>query len=274
MITPEREGLIGELVQHYERHQGLYRRFLKALHQQISDAIDPDNDHRLALLVHSVKFRLKDPKHLRNKLIRHTKEEAEGKRVFDYTVENLFTRITDLAGYRILHLHTRQMGELNEHLIPLLEEAHKVVEGPKAKTWDDETRTYFESVHIETENNQRMYSSVHYIVQPNSRTPVTMEIQVRTLADEIWGEVDHKINYPDPHESLACREQIRALARVTSSCSRLVDAIVASNADWVAQNTAVVPSETVLAESTTVVAEAAAAAPSGDSGQSEPDGTD
>ncbi|MGH9905928.1 MAG: hypothetical protein ACRD8U_10160 [Pyrinomonadaceae bacterium] len=61
---------------------------------------------------------------------------------------------------------------------------------------------------------------------------VTYEIQVRTLADEIWGEIDHKINYPYPHDSLSCREQIKALARVASSCSRLVDSIVASHQDW------------------------------------------
>jgi putative GTP pyrophosphokinase len=78
-----------------------------------------------------------------------------------------------------------------------------------------------------------MYSSVHYVAQPNTRPPlVTIEIQVRTLADEIWGEIDHKLNYPHPHKSVACREQIRALARVTSSCSRLVDAIVTSDEDW------------------------------------------
>jgi hypothetical protein len=37
--------------------------------------------------------------------------------------------------------------------------------------------------------------------------------------------VDHKINYPHKSESLSCREQIKVLARVTSSCSRLVDSI-------------------------------------------------
>ena len=55
---------------------------------------------------------------------------------------------------------------------------------------------------------------------------------MRTLADEIWGEIDHKLNYPHEHSNIACREQIRVLARVTSSCSRLVDAIVTTNEEW------------------------------------------
>jgi hypothetical protein len=44
-------------------------------------------------------------------------------------------------------------------------------------------------------------------------------------------EVDHTINYPHKSESIPCREQIRALARQTSSATRLVDAIFATVAD-------------------------------------------
>lgn len=237
-MTPEEAATIDSLVGHYEANKALYRRFLNALHSHISDAIDPENGNPLSKLVHSVKFRLKDPSHLKDKLIRKLAEHKAKGTAFPYTTENLFTEINDLAGYRILHLHTRQMGEIAEHLKSVLELAHKINEGPIAKTWDDETRSYYESAGIDTEDNERMYSSVHYVVQPNSRPPlVTIEIQVRTLADEIWGEIDHKINYPHQHASVACREQIRALARVTSSCSRLVDAIVASHLDWEANST-------------------------------------
>ena len=74
-----------------------------------------------------------------------------------------------------------------------------------------------------------MYTSVHYVIEPNSRTKSTGEIQVRTLAEEIWGEVDHTINYPKKSSILPCREQIKVLARVTSSCTRLVDSIFEAN---------------------------------------------
>jgi ppGpp synthetase/RelA/SpoT-type nucleotidyltranferase len=49
--------------------------------------------------------------------------------------------------------------------------------------------------------------------------------------EEVWGEVDHTLNYPHPTDSVPCREQIRALARSTSSATRLVDAIFATVAD-------------------------------------------
>jgi len=50
---------------------------------------------------------------------------------------------------------------------------------------------------------------------------MTCELQVRTLAEELWGEVDHKLNYPHKAETVACIQQLRALARSTSAAGRL-----------------------------------------------------
>ena len=68
--------------------------------------------------------------------------------------------------------------------------------------------------------------------------------EVKRLADEIWGEIDHRINYPEAHPSLPCREQLRVLARVASSCSRLVDAIMVTHDERA--------SRPVIAEATSV----------------------
>ena len=118
------------------------------------------------------------------------------------------------------------MASINDRLLAVFVEArYRKKEGPVAKTWDDESRTYFRSIGIRTEASPSMYTSVHYVIEPNSRTKYTCEIQVRTLMEEVWGEVSHTINYPRPIDNLASTEQIKVLARVTSSCSRLVDSI-------------------------------------------------
>ena len=101
---------------------------------------------------------------------------------------------------------------------------------PFANVWDNETLTYFRGIGINADFNPRLYSSVHYVIQPNSPVKVTFEIQVRTLSEEVWGEVDHKFNYPHPVDSIACSEQIKVLARVASGCTRLVDSIFATYA--------------------------------------------
>lgn len=227
-LSQRQEQLIDKLVAHYVANQGPIKRLLDSLDGFISDS------ESLAPLIHSVKKRMKDPAHLRDKLFRRVSKAQEAGEEFNITVENLFTEITDLGGYRILHLHTRQMEKINPALLQVLaaEAQCTVTDGPKANVWDQESESYFRSIGINTEYNPRMYSSVHYVVRPNNEARVTIEIQVRTLSEEIWGEVDHKFNYPHPVDSVACGEQIKVLARVASSCTRLVDSIFASYADW------------------------------------------
>jgi putative GTP pyrophosphokinase len=98
-------------------------------------------------------------------------------------------------------------------------------------TWDDESREFFEGIGFASEGSKTMYTSVHYVIVSKSKATVTCEIQVRTLMEEVWGEVDHSINYLHPSSSVACKEQIRALARSTSVATRLVDSIFATLLD-------------------------------------------
>jgi GTP pyrophosphokinase len=65
----------------------------------------------------------------------------------------------------------------------------------------------------------------------NSTNRRLCELQVRTLAEEVWGEISHAIDYPHETDSVACKEQLKVLARLVSGCSRLVDSIVASYAE-------------------------------------------
>ena len=173
---------------------------------------------------------MKDPANLEDKLIRKLLEAKGKKHGFRITRRNLFQKINDLTGVRILHLHTSQIGDIDRELQQCLaREKYKLRHGPVAKTWDDESRKFFETQGIETEDSQTQYTSVHYEYDVENITRATFEVQVRTLAEELWGEVDHRINYPHRSGFLECTEQIAVLARVTSSCSRLVDSIFRSH---------------------------------------------
>ncbi|HEU5351349.1 MAG TPA: RelA/SpoT domain-containing protein [Terracidiphilus sp.] len=178
-------------------------------------------------IVHSVKTRMKDADHLVEKVIRKRKEGA------DITSENLLFSVTDLAGIRVLHLHQEQFRTIHEEL---LQKANGlgdwfIAEPPKAYTWDPECRQFFESLDIGTQVKESFYTSVHYLIRPRRESPICCEIQVRTLFEEIWGEVDHALNYPNPTEKVACREQLRALARLVGAGSRLVDSIFRSESE-------------------------------------------
>jgi putative GTP pyrophosphokinase len=221
---------IDSLVQFFSENRATFESLLEQLISSLR------SDQVLTKHVHSLKWRVKDPDHLRDKLCRKIREAKAEKLSFNITRENLFEKINDLAGCRILYLHTKQFKQIHECLTRIFGEyKYEVVEEPLARTWDDETRSLFSQMGIKIKTTDGMdphfYTSVHYIIAPNRRTRITCEIQVRTLAEELWGEVDHTINYPYKSKSLACREQIKVLARVTSSCTRLVDAIFASHQD-------------------------------------------
>ena len=220
------EVLIDDLVAHYVANLDDIELALYQLRGHL------EKDKKLGSHVHSFKWRIKSPSSLRDKLLRKWKRSQESGMNFIYTKENLFSEVNDLAGFRILHLYTRQVDAINRALVERLDEArYKIIEGPEARSWDDETRSYFESIGMESVTSETLYTSIHYVIETFSRTKYTCEIQVRTLAEELWGETDHTINYPHPTNSIACKEQILVLAKVVGACSRLVDSIFRSHHD-------------------------------------------
>lgn len=177
-------------------------------------------------IVHSVKMRLKDPDHLRKKLERKWSEDAP------VGPDNLLDKITDLAGVRVLHVYQDQFPKIHAEIlnkVRVLKDWH-LPESPRAYTWDPESKKFFEDADVVVQVKESFYTSVHYLVRPRSDSPICCEIQVRTLFEEIWGEVDHALNYPEPSSNLSCREQLRVLAKLVGAGSRLVDSIFRSAA--------------------------------------------
>ena len=171
-------------------------------------------------IVHSVKSRLKDLQHLREKIQRKSSTEDP------ITPENIFNRITDIAGVRVLHLYQAQFSRIHRAITQKLDSQDWILyEKPKAYTWDPESQDFFASQGLSVEVKESLYTSIHYVIRPRENSPVSCEIQVRTLFEEIWGEIDRLINYPEPTDSVACREQIGVLARLVGAGSRLADSI-------------------------------------------------
>jgi ppGpp synthetase/RelA/SpoT-type nucleotidyltranferase len=217
------------LVSHYEANRQAFENFLNSLQIQIRTSPD------LSPHIHSLKWRTKSSESLQDKIFRKIDDTREARKRFDIRPENLFVKINDLAGLRILHLNTDQLPLIAKGLTHLFDqESYKLLEKPSARTWDDESRALLMDMGfkiVSKPSKPSFYTSVHYVIQPNKKARITCEIQVRTLMEEVWGEVDHTLNYPHRTNILACKEQIAALARATSTCSRLVDSIFRSHAD-------------------------------------------
>lgn len=174
-------------------------------------------------LVHSVKSRLKDPDHLREKLLRKAREAP-------VRPGELFTRVTDFSGVRVLHLYSQQFPDLHRLITKHINEGHWVLnEEPVGYSWDPEATAMLTGLGIACQTKESYYTSIHYVVRPFQGSFLSCEIQVRTLFEEAWGEIDHAINYPSPTAVVSCKEQLRVLAKLASTGTRLADSIFRSH---------------------------------------------
>lgn len=181
-------------------------------------------------VVHSIRHRLKDVDRLIEKVERKNQEDEkapEPEQLGPINRDNLFDRITDMAGVRVLHLHQEQFETIHKEIMKKVDDGDFCLfEDPKAYTWDPDSNKFFNSLGIETQQKDSFYTSIHYVLKPNERSPITCEVQVRTLLEEVWGEIDHTMNYPSPVEDEQCKENIRVLARLVSAGSHLADSIM------------------------------------------------
>lgn len=221
-----RGAVIQEAVAHYESLRTEFDHLGKILLMRLVD------DESLKGLIHSGKYRTKDPDHLTRKICRKDVERLKKRKQRPPFIRkaNLLKQVDDLVGVRLLHLHTKQMPEIDPAIQAILaRNNYSILEGPFVYIWDVENKAFFKSIKIKPIERREMYTSVHYVVSSAERPDMRIELQVRTLMEEVWGEVSHKIDYPELSEVLACREQLKVLARITSGCSRLVDSIFAAH---------------------------------------------
>lgn len=171
-------------------------------------------------VIHSLKKRLKDTGSLRSKIDR---KNAVGRGI---TPENLFREVTDLSGVRLLLLFQQDFSIIDAAIRTKIDGSDWVLhEKPKAFTWDPEATRYFADFDLEVVQRDTSYTSVHYLIKPRADAAICCELQVRTLFEEIWGEIDHRINYPTPTENVSCREQLMVLSKIVGAGSRLADSI-------------------------------------------------
>lgn len=160
--------------------------------------------------IHSIRSRVKDPEHLIAKIVR--KKQDNQKKYKNLNKTNYEKFITDLIGIRCLVLFKEDWKDFHNYITSKFEnnieyyikdsildfdndENHYyIAEKPKAHIRNGDARDIFEELlPPDCIMDGKVYRSVHYIIKFKG---VYLEIQVRTLFEEGWGEVDHAIVYP------------------------------------------------------------------------------
>lgn len=201
-----------------ERDEKAYEFFCR----RIQALLDGNPKLELAGLncVHSIRFRKKSRASIKDKCERKAKK---GVIVND---GNCHSEIEDYFGVRLLHFHLDQLPQIHSFLVEQSQKGEFLFgEKPKAYTWDPEFKVILEDLGFQVEFKDSLYTSVHYILRNSDDSPVRCELQVRTLFEEAWGELDHWMNYPVPTEKMALREQLLVLSRVVTAGSRLAVSI-------------------------------------------------
>lgn len=142
--------------------------------------------------VHSVRWRVKDTDHLLVKIYRKLSEGIE--KYSDINALTYSEVITDLVGVRALHLFKDDCINIDKSI---------------RATWSPEDVViYTRQGDVALEElvatggipvpHPKGYRSVHYNIQTQPENfVIKSEVQVRTLFEEGWSEIDHKIRYPN-----------------------------------------------------------------------------
>lgn len=211
-------GSFEDVFQFFEKEEKSYAYFCSRVTSLLID--NPDLVKNGMQLVHSVKQRKKSRASILSKCER---KSNNGKTV---SAENAAQELEDFFGIRLLHIHFDQA----EHIHNFLNQKSKsgdfcFGEKPIAYTWDPEHENLLKRLGFEVKFKDSYYTSLHYILRVSQESPIRCELQVRTLFEEAWGELDHWMNYPHPTDVLALKEQLLVLSRVVTAGSRLAVSI-------------------------------------------------
>lgn len=173
--------------------------------------------------VHSVKARVKDPKRLIKKLVRKTpsRREKYGED-FYFNIRNYQKEITDLMGIRVIHIFKEDWEKIHNFIINkwnVIEIVANIREGDNVKTFEEKS--------IPVRSRVSGYRSVHYLIEYGTKDNLSIiEIQVRTIFEEGYGEIDHQLRYShddDIPEVLA--QNLMLLNRIVGSSDEMASLI-------------------------------------------------
>ncbi len=167
--------------------------------------------------VHSINYRIKRDEHLIEKIIR--KKLQNPARIID--LSNYRDEVTDLIGIRALHLFKEDWIHVNNYI----KDNWEFIEQPVAYVRNGDSErilNYYKENNCRIEEHPYGYRSVHYIVKSgHNGLEHNIEIQVRTIFEEAWGEIDHVIRYPYHTDNQLLYRLSSILNRIAGSADEL-----------------------------------------------------
>ncbi len=151
--------------------------------------------------LHTIIYRIKDESRLIEKIDRQNEKLEDGLPPIEE--ENYQARVGDILGVRIICLRLSDIEKVEIYLKLLSEENMlNFVKGPEQKRSFILPVNSGDSIPDDIDLRYSGYSSIHYQLDlgKNSDAPpelkgLLFELQLRTILEEAWSEIDHKYRY-------------------------------------------------------------------------------
>jgi putative GTP pyrophosphokinase len=169
--------------------------------------------------VHSVRWRVKDPEHLMEKIVRKTTKDTNSYNeiYLGINVDNYHEIVTDLVGVRALHLFKDDCFGIDEYLCNLWTTKEQPVYYVRS---GDDNNTGLERFEVKT--HPAGYRSIHYVFESTPlKQKIYTEVQVRTIFEEGWSEIDHKVRYPNFSDEEPVSDFLRIFNRLAGSADEM-----------------------------------------------------
>lgn len=203
---------VDEVVNYYETTRPMYKEVAKELQQAMEDAIVSRSRYTL-----SVSSRVKDPESVREKLIRNSYYRIHT------TKEEIIANVQDIIGLRI----ECKFSEDEAYVYSLFVELF-----PRT---DDEIYFYnekFPKMRFKLSEPQPVKQKNGYDIykidgryedkEDGNNLRVNFEVQIKSLVNMFWGEVEHRIIYKNPSYFMMEQQVVDALSTVKANLD-LVD---------------------------------------------------
>lgn len=218
-----------DIYRNFESKRDKYEEIMADFLDTYFKNVNKDKEEEEKVKIHSIRSRVKNPEHLLAKIIRKKQENQNKYKNLDKSNYEKF--ITDLIGIRCLVLFKVDWQSFHHYILSKFENNMKyyikdsisdfdsnenhfyIAEKPKVHIRNGDARDiYDELLSPDSVIDGKIYRSVHYIIKYKG---VYLEIQVRTLFEEGWGEIDHAVVYPYYQDDEILKEYTELLNRLS-----------------------------------------------------------
>ena len=188
--------MLKQIIEDWEKESDNYELLCVHIKKILDDFIQNEG------IFSNIDYRVKKPANLAIKLLKDKLDCKE--KGIDTTFDNLYRNLSDKAGLRIICRYSNEITQITN----IIKKQFDVLNEDNKISHLDYNQMGYKSYHLDVKLRENNTPHDIYLKLGN----LVAEIQVRTLCENVWAEVDHDIGYkPKSDVQYEIRRQIHCL---------------------------------------------------------------